>query len=61
MLVKAEAAGRRVKTCEFMFRLHDIIVRKLLYSVGFRLEFSVELKLEYLEELKLDFSVELVD
>ena len=52
-LVSAEALGRRVKTWDFSFRLQDIIVRKLEYSVGFRVENSVE--------LKLDFSVELID
>ena len=65
-LMSAEALGRRVKTCDFLFRLHDIIVRKLEYSVGFRvvelrLEYSVELELEYSVELKLGFSVELID
>ena len=49
VLVRADELGRRVKTCDFSFRLHDIIVRKLEYSAGFRLE--------YLEDLKLDFSV----
>ena len=47
VLVSAAALGRRVKTWDFSFRLQDIIVRKL--------EYSVEVKLE---ELKLDFSVE---
>ena len=56
VLVNAEAVGRRVKTWDFSFRLHDIIVRKLEYSV----EFWLELKLEYLEELKLGFSAELI-
>ena len=61
VLVSAEALGRRVKTWDFSFRLQDIIVRKLEYSVGFRVESLVELKLEYSVELKLDFSVELID
>ena len=34
VLVSAEALGRRVKTWDFSFRLQDIIVRKLEYSVG---------------------------
>ena len=34
VLVRDEALGRRVKTCDFLFRLQDIIVRKLEYSVG---------------------------
>ena len=47
VLVRAEALGRRVNTWDFSFCLHDIIVRKLEYSVGFRLEYSVELKLNF--------------
>jgi len=32
VFVRDEALGRRVNTCDFSFRLHDIIVRKLEYS-----------------------------
>ena len=60
VLVSAAALGRRVKTWDFWFRLQDIIVRKLVYSVGFRVENSVELRVvEYSEELELKYSVEL--
>ena len=47
-LVSAEALGRRVKTCDFSFRLHDFIVRKFEYSVGFGVEYSVEINFGFL-------------
>ena len=47
-LVRAEALGRRVKTCDFSFRLHDFIVRKFEYSVGFGVEYSVEINFGFL-------------
>ena len=43
LLVSAEEVARRVNTCDFSFRLQDIIVRKLEYSVevSLKLGFSV--------------------